>query len=68
VYKFSLEARITRLFKNTKTANVITRFIKTPVMEWKKIATTIDGVLRKYDESMTRPDKKKCPEEAFGIV
>ena len=48
-------------------ANNVMDFIKTPVMDWKKIATTPQVLRSKFRRTLSHPNLQKCPKELLDV-
>jgi hypothetical protein len=48
-------------------ANNVMDFIKTPVMDWKKIATSPQVLRSKFRRTLSHPNLQKCPKELLDV-
>ena len=65
--KKDLKTELKKHFGTEISAENITLFIETPVMEWKKIAPTFRDIVKKYAKTMTHPDQNQCPPKLLEI-
>jgi len=64
----TLEQTIKDEFKmDDEFANNVMDFIKTPVMEWRKIATSPQVLRSKFRRTLSHPNLQKCPKELLDV-
>lgn len=64
----SLKDQIMEKFEvDDETAQAITDFVQTPVIDWKKIASSQSDLRRKFVKTMTHPDQNKCPSNLLDL-